>query len=111
MKVAAVVVLFVAVLLLFIRPRTTINDADARRLVEEGATLLDVRTPAEFAAGHANGALNIPVDQISDRLGEVPRDKPVVLYCRSGMRSGRAASALQRAGYEQVHNLGPMPNW
>lgn len=88
-----------------------VDSADARRLVsDERATLLDVRTPGEFASGHVEGAVNVPVDEVATRLSEIPRDAPVVVYCRSGARSARAASALHEAGYE-VHDVGPMPAW
>lgn len=88
----------------------TINGAEAHRLVASGATLVDVRTPGEFDSGHADGALNIPVDQLSSRLAEVPRDKVVVVYCASGMRSAQAASLLARSGY-RVRDLGTLDAW
>lgn len=86
---------------------------EAHRLVtEEGALLLDVRTPEEYAEGHLPGALNIPVDQVAKRLDEVgPKDKPVVVYCRSGRRSGLAAVTLEKAGFQSVHDLGAMSAW
>ena len=87
-----------------------INGAEAHRLVAAGATLVDVRTPGEFEGGHAEGALNIPVDDLSSRMSEVPRDKVVVVYCASGMRSARAASMLAQAGY-RVRDLGTFEAW
>lgn len=76
-----------------------IGGREAWRLVrEEGAVLLDVRSPAEYASGHADGALNIPLQDLSRRLGEVPEDRPVVVYCASGRRSASACEALSRAG-------------
>lgn len=83
---------------------------EARRLVEAGATLLDVRTVEEFGDGHLPGAVNIPVDELAARLGEVPEQRPVVVYCRSGNRSARAAKVLVEKGY-QVRDLGPMDAW
>jgi rhodanese-related sulfurtransferase len=74
--------------------------------------LLDVRTPEEFAAGHVPGAVNIPHDQVSARLGEVPKDKDVVLYCRSGHRASLAATVLAKAGYTHLSHLdGDMNGW
>jgi rhodanese-related sulfurtransferase len=73
--------------------------------------LLDVRTPEEFNSGHIAGAVNIAVEQLSERLSEVPQDKPVVLYCRSGNRSGQAAQILERAGYTQIYDLGGIITW
>ena len=84
----------------------------ARALVAAGAALIDVRTPGEFGAGHLPSARNLPLERLMARPHEAgPRDKPVVLYCASGTRSGMAASALKRAGYATVVNLGPMFAW
>ncbi|MFZ5468227.1 MAG: rhodanese-like domain-containing protein [Myxococcota bacterium] len=89
-----------------------IDAGEAKRLVEAGAVLLDVRTPEEFASGHLAGALNIPVQELERRLADVgPREKPVVVYCRSGMRSGRAKKILSQANFSAVHDLGAMSNW
>lgn len=83
--------------------------ADAKAKVAAGATLLDVRTRDEFASGHVKGAVNIPVQELGQRLREVPRGA-VVVYCRSGGRSASAASILSANGYD-VTDVGPMPNW
>ena len=71
-----------------------IDGARARALVAEGAFLLDVRTASEFRSGHIEGAVNIPVDQVARRVGELPKATPIVLYCRSGSRSTRAGALL-----------------
>jgi rhodanese-related sulfurtransferase len=84
--------------------------ADPHALVATGATFLDVRTEPEFEAHHLDGATLIPLDELHDRLAELPTDRPVVVYCRSGARSARAAAMLRAAGYE-VHDLGSMDNW
>lgn len=68
--------------------------------VRGGTRVLDVRTPGEFAGGHVKGATNIPVDQLGVRLGELGEPGPIVVYCRSGMRSARAAKVLSAAGFE-----------
>jgi rhodanese-related sulfurtransferase len=74
--------------------------------------VLDVRSPEEFAAGHVPGAVNIPHDQVASRLAEIPKDKEVVLYCRSGRRSGLAAEALEANGYKDLRLMqGDMPGW
>jgi len=73
--------------------------------------LLDVRTPQEFASGHIAGAVNISVDELAKRLSEVPQDKPVVIYCRSGNRSNQAAQILDRAGYTQIYDMGGIIDW
>jgi phage shock protein E len=82
-----------------------------RQLVEQGALLLDVRTPAEFCEGHLAHALNVPVQELPHRLHDVgPTSRPIVVYCRSGGRSALAAQLLTRAGYA-VRDLGPMHAW
>ena len=84
-------------------------------LPKEGAEapfVLDVRAPEEFVTGHVPGAVNIPYDQVAARLAEVPKDKEVVLYCRSGRRAGMAAEVLAANGYSRlVHLEGDMPAW
>jgi rhodanese-related sulfurtransferase len=101
--------------ILFMRQRMTssfIEPSQAHSLVEGGATLIDVRSPGEYASGHIDGARNIPVGEIGNRASEVgAKDAPVVVYCRSGMRSSQAKSALEAAGFTQVHNLGGMDRW
>lgn len=104
-------VLLVAAYFLFLKGGD-VSGAEARQLVQDGARLVDVRTPAEFAAGHIDGAVNIPVQQLDARLHELqPKDRPLVVYCRSGHRSGNAARLLKSAGFPAVHDLGPMSRW
>ncbi len=81
----------------------------AQQWVADGAMLLDVRTPQEFQSGHLRGAVNIPVQQLAQRLDEVDADR-VVVYCRSGARSARAAQMLRQAGKE-VLDIGTMARW
>jgi rhodanese-related sulfurtransferase len=74
--------------------------------------LLDVRTPQEFAEGHVPGAVNVPYDQLASRLAEVPKDKDVVLYCKTGRRAGIAADVLVANGYTRLSHLeGDMVGW
>lgn len=76
------------------------------------AQLIDVREPNEFNAGHILGARNIPVSQLKMRMKEIRPDKPVYLYCQSGMRSGRAAQMLYRKGYKDLSHLqGGFKKW
>jgi phage shock protein E len=80
--------------------------------IKAGAKVVDVRSPDEFRDGGYPGAVNIPVQDLGRRLAEIPKDKPVVLYCASGARSGMAARVLKQAGYADVVNaggLGDMP--
>ncbi|MBW3535148.1 MAG: glycerol-3-phosphate acyltransferase, partial [Gemmatimonadetes bacterium] len=67
--------------------------------------VLDVRGRAEWESGHLPGVENIPVGFLTDRLGEIPRDRPVVVQCQGGGRSAIAASVLQAHGYDNVANL------
>lgn len=72
----------------------------------QGAVLVDVRTPAEFAAGSAPGTVNIPLQELGARMAEIPQGVPVVVGCASGSRSGMARMMLRRKGYAQVYNIG-----
>jgi hydroxyacylglutathione hydrolase len=67
--------------------------------------LLDVRTPEEYAEGHIKGALLIPVQELQQRISEVPKDRQVYVYCRSGVRSVRASNILVKAGYTRIENV------
>ncbi|WP_234554965.1 rhodanese-like domain-containing protein [Thermus caliditerrae] len=75
------------------------------RALESGAVVVDVRTPQEFAAGHVPGAINLPVEAITSWADQVPKDKPVYLYCRSGNRSRQAAEYLKKKGYTNLYNV------
>jgi phage shock protein E len=74
--------------------------------------VLDVRTAEEFAAGHVPGAVNVPYDQVASQLAQIPKDKDVVLYCKSGRRAGLAADVLAANGYTKLGHLqGDMQAW
>jgi phage shock protein E len=96
-------------------PRISAAELAARlRQPDDRLVVLDVRTPAEFAAGHVPGARNISHDELPARLGELSasKDQDVVLYCRSGRRSQIAAQALREAGYTRLLQLqGDFPGW
>jgi phage shock protein E len=80
--------------------------------IKAGAQVVDVRSPEEFRDGSYPGAVNIPVQEVARRMGELKKDRPVVLFCASGARSGVAARVLKQAGYADVVNaggLGDMP--
>jgi phage shock protein E len=78
-----------------------------REKIAAGARIVDVRTPAEFQDGAYKAAVNIPLSSLAARLKELePRDKPIVLYCASGARSGQAARMLKAAGFADVVNAG-----
>ena len=76
--------------------------------------VLDVRSPGEFDGelGHLSGAVLIPLDEVRERLDEIPRDRPVVTVCQSGKRSSMAADILLRAGFTEVANVaGGLIQW
>jgi rhodanese-related sulfurtransferase len=75
---------------------------EARKLIDEGAQLVDVRADHEWEAGRIPGATHLPLAELSERVGEIDKDRPVVLYCRGGNRSTMAADALAAAGYDAV---------
>ena len=77
-----------------------------------GGVLLDVRTPEEFREGHIPGAVNVPLHTM-EKTANVVKDKdtPLFVYCRSGVRSRQAVSALQHMGYTHVKNLGGIAAW
>jgi phage shock protein E len=77
-----------------------------KQKIDAGATVVDVRSPEEFRDGSYPGAINIPLNVLTSRLAELAKDKPVVLYCASGARSGLAARQLKHAGFGDVLNAG-----
>jgi rhodanese-related sulfurtransferase len=88
-----------------------VDPQSAQAMLREGAFLLDVRQPEEFTAGHAPEAVLVPLDQLGARQDEIPTDQPIVVVCRSGGRSAKAAEALVNAGYEAVNLAGGMKAW
>ncbi|MCP2338056.1 rhodanese-like domain-containing protein [Actinomadura rupiterrae] len=79
--------------------------------VPEGAYLLDVREQYEWDAGHAPDAVHIPMGELSDRAAEVPRDREILVICRSGMRSAQVTVALNQAGWTAKNVDGGMKRW
>ncbi|OIO70214.1 MAG: rhodanese-like domain-containing protein [Zetaproteobacteria bacterium CG12_big_fil_rev_8_21_14_0_65_55_1124] len=74
--------------------------------------LLDVRTPEEYAEGHIQGAILIPLQVLAERLAEVPKDKQVYVYCHSGRRSAMASKLLTEHGYTRIENvMGGITAW
>lgn len=78
---------------------------DLRDIRLEDEFLLDVRTPDEFSLGSLPGAINIPLDEIRDRMDEIPKDKPVYVFCAVGLRGYLAYRILVQHGYDKVRNL------
>lgn len=77
-----------------------------KELIANGAMIIDVRTAGEYAGGHINGSINIPLNILSAKLGSLDKNKPLILCCASGMRSGSACSILKKNGFTQVYNAG-----
>jgi len=81
--------------------------ADYAELVKQGAIILDVRSKSEYADGHIKGSINIPVDILTNNLNRLKgKDTPIITCCASGIRSARAKSFLQEAGFLIVHDGG-----
>lgn len=74
-------------------------------------TLVDVRTAEEFDGGYIPGAINISLQELQQKMNRIPKDKPVIVYCRSGNRSAFAANLLTQAGYTEVYDLGGIIDW
>ena len=78
---------------------------DYAAVVDEHTQFIDVRQPEELATGTIEGAINVPLDQFAERVAELDPQRRVVLLCRSGNRSGRAAEYLVHVGFSDVINL------
>jgi len=89
----------------------TMQPQDVSASVENGAFLLDVRETNEFEAGRIDGATHIALAELPDHLDALPKDRYVICVCRSGGRSGRAASFLIEQGYQAINLEGGMIAW
>ncbi len=92
-----------------------ISQSVAHAMMEEGiGTVIDVRTPEEFAQGHIKGAINVPSTTIKDGVElpyKIKKDEPVLIYCRSGRRAAGAGPVLVKNGYQYVLNFGGVITW
>lgn len=94
-----------------------ISSEEAHRLVQkEKALLLDVRTLVEYKIKHIPGSKRIGISDVPDKLKKIEemaggKEKPIVVYCMSGGRSGKAKDILEKAGFKNVHNLGGISRW
>lgn len=78
-----------------------------KEFIDKGAVIIDVRTEGEYREGHIKGSKNIPLDTIFSKAAEIKKlNKPVIVCCRSGMRSGQAASILKNSGVEVMNGGG-----
>ncbi|MDA0147409.1 rhodanese-like domain-containing protein [Vibrio sp. LaRot3] len=76
------------------------------QLIEQGALLVDVRTPQEFEQGHLKNALNYPLSDLDKHFANINKNTLIVLYCRSGNRSGQAYDYLTKQGFTNLYNAG-----
>ena len=96
--------------------RISVDEA-AQMYGRDDVVVVDVRRPDEYAEGHVDGAVNVPVDEVEARLSEIEaklggdRNKPIVVYCRSGRRAARAKEILTKNGFTKVTNLGGLSDW
>jgi rhodanese-related sulfurtransferase/DNA-binding transcriptional ArsR family regulator len=90
-----------------------VSRGDVARLLKDNAVLLDVRAKQEFEAGHLRGAINIPIDELRDRLKELPKGRQVITYCRGEfcVFADEAAQILRGKGYDVVRLEGGWPEW
>lgn len=93
--------------------RTIEPKAAQALLAEGGVTLLDVRTEEEHALGHIAGCTLLPLDELREKVQTLlpEKDRPIMVYCRSGARSRTAAGILERLGYETIYDLGGVVGW
>jgi len=93
-------------------PSIEVQKLDSEIKAKKAPFILDVREPFEVADGKIEGAVSIPLGELPARLDELPKDQDIVVYCRSGRRSGRAVSFLLDNGFTRVQNLsGGMSAW
>jgi rhodanese-related sulfurtransferase len=113
-RLLTVAIIFIAIgLAVFLKPTREIDTADKHggdkisSIINEGGQLIDVRTPEEYQSGHADDAINIPIDDIlAGDLSKINKNKAIYLYCRSGNRANQVKVFLENKGYKNVVNLG-----
>ena len=112
-KLTLVVIVVLVATVLYMRfSAVRVSGSEARELVKKGATLLDVRSPGEFAGGHIDGAVSIPVQELGSRVNELgEKTGQIVVYCQSGNRSAMAKRLLESNGFTNVHDMGGISQW
>jgi phage shock protein E len=88
-----------------------LDPAHFEQMIAAGATLIDVRRPYEFEGGRLAGAENIEMNELTAAADSIPRDRPLLFYCRRGNRSAMAAEAFRQAGYDAHHLGGGIEAW
>lgn len=109
----AAVVIFFVWRLLPTKGVTQITTAELKNLLQDkNKQFIDVRTPGEYSQRKINGFKNIPLNELSDKITSLNKDKPVVVICQSGMRSSNAAKLLKKQGFKEIINVkGGMSAW
>ncbi len=95
----------------FSKPYTTVSVAKAKELISSGATLIDVRTAAEWRSGDAPQTKHVPLDRLQTSTAGIQKTRPVIALCASGVRSTSGARLLAVQGYEAYSLRGGMGTW
>lgn len=104
--VVIVAVVVVGILFFFSRRGKIISPVTVKTLIDQGAQIIDVRSPTEFSQGHLKAAQNIPLQSIDRYVSKLSKDKDLILHCLSGARSAQALNILKANGFTKVHNIG-----
>ncbi len=97
-------------MLSFLKKLMNSETMDLKQLLDDGAVVIDVRTPEEFRGGHVKNSINIPVNVIGNKAESLKKHKHIILCCASGGRSGAATSMLKSKGFTNVYNGGSWLN-
>uniref|UniRef100_UPI004048F13D rhodanese-like domain-containing protein n=2 Tax=Flavobacterium sp. TaxID=239 RepID=UPI004048F13D len=105
-KIVVILIIAISMFSIFKNLFSKSDPAVMENLIKNGAFLVDVRTPSEFASGHVAGSTNIPLDQVQNQLAKFKGKSAVIVFCRSGNRSSQAKSILENNGITNVTNGG-----
>lgn len=105
-KIVVILIIAISMFSIFKNLFSQTDPAVMENLIKNGAFLVDVRTPSEFASGHVAGSTNIPLDQVQNQLAKFKGKSAVIVFCRSGNRSSQAKSILESNGITNVTNGG-----
>jgi phage shock protein E len=112
MKLTGILILIGLLVAVLAGAQQRLSSQELEKLLNlEEAILIDVRTADEFATGAIPGALNIPYDELAGNLPTTNRDEQIVVYCRSGRRSGIARKTLESLGFKNVLDFGGIDRW
>ncbi len=91
--------------------KTKISTAKLTRLINDGATVIDLRKAEDFKHGHISGAINVPLETLDTRINSLNKDKPMAVYCAQGVSSSKAVKQLQKAGFDVSQLSGGFAGW